>query len=91
MVKSEMKKIFKTIQTKLENSIIPFIISFLILLIIIAYLSQKIFYTILPGEAGVHWSRFHNGTEIDYVYPEGMHVIVPWDKLYIYNVRLCSI
>ena len=50
-------------------------------------MSQRIFFSILPGEAGVLWSRF-KGTEIDYVYPEGFHLIYPWDKMYIYNVRI---
>jgi regulator of protease activity HflC (stomatin/prohibitin superfamily) len=70
---------------------IPLLISFLILLIVIAYMSHNIFYTLMPGEAGVHWSRFGGGTEIDYVYPEGMHMILPWDKMYIYTVRIQEI
>ena len=38
------------------------------------------------GEAGVMWSRFF-GTVEDRVYPEGTHLIVPWNKMTIYNVR----
>jgi len=49
------------------------------------------FYTIMPGEAGVYWSRFRGGTRVDYVYPEGMHAIQPWDKMYIYTVRIREI
>ena len=63
---------------------------FLIIMIGIVYMSQRIFFSILPGEAGVHWNRF-KGTEIDYVYPEGFHAIYPWDKMYIYNVRIQEI
>src|SRR3546814_16279294 len=41
-----------------------------------------------PGEAGVLWKRFGGGTVTERVYDEGTHIIFPWDKMYIYNVRL---
>ncbi|WP_207680596.1 prohibitin family protein [Desulfonema magnum] len=83
-------KFYKKIITKLKAGAIPLLIFFLMVLIIISYLSKRTFYSIMPGEGGVHWSRFH-GTEIDYVYPEGLHTIYPWDKMYIYNVRIQEI
>lgn len=59
----------------------------LLALIGVFFLVKSIFYTILPGEAGIRWRRFGGGTMVDYVYPEGMHVIPPWDRFYIYTVR----
>jgi regulator of protease activity HflC (stomatin/prohibitin superfamily) len=38
----------------------------------------------------VRWS-FCNGTEVDYVYPEGFHLILPFDEIYIYDVRIQEI
>ncbi|NJL59327.1 MAG: prohibitin family protein, partial [Desulfobacteraceae bacterium] len=32
--------------------------------------------------------RFFGGTVVDRVYGEGIHFIFPWDKMYIYNVRI---
>ena len=40
-----------------------------------------------PGEMGVLWRRLGGGTQIDTVYREGMHLILPINTMYIYNVR----
>lgn len=42
---------------------------------------------IYPGEQGVYWSRFGTGTQPDRI-GEGFAVKFPWDKIYIYDVRL---
>ncbi len=60
----------------------------LILLFLTVYLANRIFIPIHPGEAGVLWSRFFGGTITDYVYPEGIQYIFPWDEMHIYNVRV---
>lgn len=67
---------------------IKIVLGGLILLFFVAYLWNNIFYTITPGQAGVRWSRFFGGTVLDRVYLEGMHAIVPWDKMYIYDLRI---
>lgn len=56
-------------------------------LLAVAYFWESIFISIYPGQAGVLWRRF-TGTVTGRVYDEGFHVIFPWDRMYIYNVRL---
>jgi prohibitin 2 len=60
--------------------------------------------TVPSGHVGVHWKRFNDGfdfycwcvigrgTVLDPrdLRDEGLHVIFPWDKLFIYNLRLQS-
>jgi len=41
-----------------------------------------------PGEIGVLWQRFEGGTVVDHTYPEGFHIIMPWDKFFVYSLRL---
>ncbi len=66
-----------------------FLTFFLLLcLVLCAYLFNRIFINIYPGEAGVLWQRFHGGTDMNYVYNEGLHVLPPWNKMYIYNTRI---
>ncbi len=66
-----------------------FLIFFLLLcLVLCAYFFNRIFISIYPGQAGVLWQRFHGGTDMEYVYDEGLHIIPPWDKMYIYNTRI---
>lgn len=66
----------------------------LILLLLFIYLIPSIVVTIGPGEAGVKWRRFelgpfgHAGTEVHRVYREGMRLKLPWDHMFIYNIRL---
>jgi regulator of protease activity HflC (stomatin/prohibitin superfamily) len=70
---------------------LPTIFAFAVLLLgCSAFFVHNILYIIYPGFAGVRW-RFFSGTEVDYVYPEGFHLIFPTDKLYIYDVRIQEI
>lgn len=62
---------------------LPFLLSVLLVL----FLWDSIVHTVYPGEAGVLYKRL-TGTEIEKVYGEGLHVTWPWDKFYIYNVRI---
>jgi len=62
----------------------------ILFILTVAFLANKIFYSIKSGEAGVLWKRF-SGTQIDYIYPEGLQVIFPWDELFIYNIRIQEI
>lgn len=61
----------------------------LIAAFVVLYFWRSIFVSIESGEAGVRWNRF-TGTVPDRVYGEGMAVIFPWDKMYVYPVRLQS-
>jgi regulator of protease activity HflC (stomatin/prohibitin superfamily) len=86
-----IKRIKEYIKSLWDRHYIKIVIGILIVLFFVAYLWRNIFYSINPGEAGVRWSRFFGGTVIGQVYPEGMHAIFPWDRMYIYNVRIQEI
>lgn len=62
-------------------------LSLLIFLLLVALFWNQIFISIYPGEQGIRWSRF-SGTRLDEQYGEGLHVIWPWDKMYIYTTRI---
>jgi regulator of protease activity HflC (stomatin/prohibitin superfamily) len=63
------------------------VIALLILLIAATILASRIVVTIRSGEAGVLFRRF-TGTETTHIYGEGLHLIFPWDIMYVYNIRL---
>ena len=75
------------IKTNLENKIPHLIIITLVIFFVIAFFAKSIFYTIHSGKAGVLYLRFGGGTVTERVYGEGMHIIFPWDKMTIYNIR----
>jgi len=62
------------------------LIAFLLLFFVIFFFN-RIVVSIHPGELGVLWRRLGGGTQIDTVYREGMHLILPFNEMYIYNVR----
>lgn len=63
-------------------------LSVMICLFTLVLLSDKIFISIPAGHAGVLWERFSGGTDVNTTYPEGFHIILPWNIMTIYNVRL---
>nr|VFK66451.1 MAG: Regulator of protease activity HflC, stomatin/prohibitin superfamily [Candidatus Kentron sp. UNK]VFK72034.1 MAG: Regulator of protease activity HflC, stomatin/prohibitin superfamily [Candidatus Kentron sp. UNK] len=72
----------------LKTAMVPLLITGLIFLLAGAYTVRNIIYFVGPGEAGIHWSLFKGGTEIDRVYGEGIRLFPPWDRFAIYNVRI---
>lgn len=60
----------------------------IVVIIIVALISwSSITVTIDAGHAGVLFKRFGGGIELDKTYGEGFHIIAPWNKMYIYEVR----
>jgi len=64
--------------------------SLIILLFVIVVLWESVAITIPAGHSGVMWYRFFGGTASSPApaMREGIHLIFPWDKLFIYNMRL---
>lgn len=60
-----------------------------IFVLLIALFWKNIFISVDSGQQGIRWSRF-SGTVLDVVYGEGLHIIWPWDRMYIYQTRLQS-
>jgi len=73
----------------LKKNLEFFIVFGLILSFALFYLWDSIVITIFSGETGVYFKRFFNdGTVISKNYEEGVHFILPWNKMYIYDVRI---
>jgi regulator of protease activity HflC (stomatin/prohibitin superfamily) len=77
----------KGLKSRFQKTLSATFIVALFAILGITYTLQNIVYFVESGEAGVRW-RLFEGTEIDYVYPEGIQFIPPWDKFYIYSVRI---
>jgi prohibitin 1 len=69
---------------KLPKIALPFIIAIVILIVILT----KSAVTIGSGEAGVLYKTFDNGVVTDAPpLGEGFHIVAPWNKVIIYEVR----
>lgn len=57
------------------------------LLIASVLLWSRMVVSIRSGEAGVLY-RFFSGTEMEQIYDEGVHLLWPWDRMFVYDMRL---
>jgi regulator of protease activity HflC (stomatin/prohibitin superfamily) len=60
----------------------------MILVLVVIFFWNNIVYTIKPGEVGVLFRRFAEGTVIDRTYQEGLTILFPWNLLYKYDTRV---
>ncbi len=66
----------------------PYLVLLLFVTIFICIVCfNRIFITVDPGERGVLWLRFGGGTVVNRIYGEGLHVIWPFNKMYVYSIR----
>ncbi|HYD31482.1 MAG TPA: SPFH domain-containing protein, partial [Azospirillaceae bacterium] len=64
------------------------LIVLLILMLAFTYFMPSIVIVIPAGHGGVMWKRFFGGTQLEPAYSEGLHLIFPWDRLEVYDLRL---
>ena len=57
-------------------------------LIFIVLFGSSMFVTIEPGEKGVLFKKFGGGLDKETVYPQGFHIIAPWNTMHVYDVKL---
>ncbi len=80
-------KVWSSIKRRFRENLSLVIVALLIVLFVIIYFWHSIFITIKAGEGGVLYLRFFGGTVVDKIYPEGFHIIAPWDTMTKYDVR----
>jgi|TARA_B100001109_G_C18811537_1_gene449947 regulator of protease activity HflC (stomatin/prohibitin superfamily) len=56
-------------------------------LIFIVLFGSSMFVTIEPGEKGVLFKKFGGGLDREVVYPQGFHIIAPWNTMFVYDVK----
>jgi regulator of protease activity HflC (stomatin/prohibitin superfamily) len=74
----------------LEHSL-PVIVIYLMVATLVSFLiAPNVIVTVPTGHVGILWKRFRGGTQLDprLLKDEGMRVLLPWDKLFLYDLRL---
>jgi regulator of protease activity HflC (stomatin/prohibitin superfamily) len=56
-------------------------------IIFILVFFERMVITVPPGHIGVFYSRLLGGTDLNHTYGEGLHLILPWDEMYLYDCR----
>lgn len=72
----------------LDNYRRNFIIFIFTMLFTAAFFSTASVVFIPAGQGGVLWKRFQGGTQLQSALPEGINLIWPWNKVFLYDLRL---
>lgn len=59
----------------------------LVAVVAVIFLSSRIFYTIQPGHAAVVFRPFAGGLDKGSIYENGFHVVAPWNRVIVYEIR----
>lgn len=62
--------------------------SLLLVVFFFLFFFRSIFVTIPAGHGGALWLRFFGGTSMDFYYGEGTKMIFPWDRIFVYDLRI---
>jgi len=84
---SRIKAIASRVVDWTDDHLLSIGLGILLVLLLVAALSPRIFITVPAGHEGALFKRFSGGTDVEQAYDEGFHVIGPWNTMYIYDVR----
>src|ERR1700753_697074 len=74
----------------IEHSL-PVIVIYLMVAALVSFLiAPNVIVTVPTGHVGILWKRFRGGTQLDprLLKDEGVRVLLPWDQLFLYDLRL---
>jgi len=73
---------------------LPTIVIYLMVVTLVSVvLWPHVVVTVPSGEVGVVWKRFGGGTVLDprKLKDEGLHLLLPWDEMFLYDLRVQSL
>jgi prohibitin 2 len=76
-----------------EHHLPSVVIYLMVATLVIVVLLPHMLVTVSSGQVGVLWKRFAHGTIINprRLLGEGIHVILPWDQVFLYDLRVQSL
>ena len=78
----------KRVESWIDRHFIGVTTTTIFLLFFVIYFAPNIFITIPAGHGGALWLRFFQGTVMNFHYDEGTKIVFPWDKIFIYDLRV---
>lgn len=69
-------------------NIVRYLMIGFVAVIALLLISGKSFITIQSGEKGIVFKRFAGGLNVDKIYGEGFHVVMPWNTMFVYDVKI---
>jgi regulator of protease activity HflC (stomatin/prohibitin superfamily) len=80
-------------QRFVEHRLPGVVIFLMVAALVVVALAPHMVMTVPSGYVGVLWKRFGHGTVQDprQLRGEGLHLILPWDRLFLYDLRIQSL
>jgi regulator of protease activity HflC (stomatin/prohibitin superfamily) len=72
---------------KARNAGLLFSTTILLAVMFILVFYDSMVITVPSGHVGVYYDWFMGGTDLTHVYQEGVHLIPPWNKMFLYDCR----
>jgi regulator of protease activity HflC (stomatin/prohibitin superfamily) len=72
---------------------LPIVVIYLMVATLVAIvLAPNVVVTVPSGHVGLMWKRFRGGTVLDprLLKDEGLRILLPWDRLFLYDLRMQS-
>ncbi len=73
---------------EIPTNLVKYIFLGFLILIIFSILSNTTFVTVQPGHKAIKFKRFGGGIDAEKIYEQGFHVVMPWNSLITYDVRI---
>lgn len=86
-MRKKFDRLYKLIERFWERYRVPIAILTLIVLFFLIYFWKDIAVSVYAGQQGILWNRF-TGTVLDETYDEGLHLVLPWNQMTIYDLRV---
>ncbi len=86
--RSGFRRLMRWLGVQMDESSRGVMIAILMLMMAFLYFLPSIVIFVPAGHGGVLWKRFAGGTQLIPALSEGVHVIFPWDKIEIYDLRI---
>ncbi|MEE9373969.1 MAG: prohibitin family protein [Saprospiraceae bacterium] len=71
-----------------QGKILRYVTFAILGIMLFSLLTSTTFITIDPGYKGVKFKRFQGGIDKDKIYGQGFHVVMPWNDMIVYDVRI---
>ncbi|HEY3918886.1 MAG TPA: prohibitin family protein [Stellaceae bacterium] len=86
-IRAHFRHVLGRIWDWIDNHLVTAAVLTVVVTIVVVVLWPLAVVFVPAGDVGVLWQRFAGGTDTEDVFPEGFHLIYPWNIMYIYNAR----
>ena len=86
-MRKRFDRIYRSIERFWQKNRTALAVTVLFSLFLLIYFWNDVMISVYAGQQGILWNRF-SGTVIEDTYEEGLHLVMPWNKFTVYELRV---